>query len=435
MITHKYICLLFLLPAAVSAVFLISGQAEAETLEQAWECALKDNSGYKASQIATEALSSAVDAAKSVRMPSVDAKAGYTQMDEEQALDANLFGQHAEVPLMEEGSASYSVMASVPVYTGGSIEKSISAAKETYNASKEQEDGYAQNLKIRVAEAYVNVLRAESFLKQAKSHVKNLEAHAYDVESLYLGGMVIVSDQLSAQVALADARQKELQADNAVDLAKAAYNRLLMRPLEQEVFLDEVETGNGAEREPLDNLTARALDTRRELKTLDHQIQALRYQAGAIRGGRLPQVGLAGGYNYQENKYQVHEDQWVAMLEVRMNLFDGSKIKNQASSVEQQALALKAQRSEFATAVALQVRQAWLDVEETQKRIKVTEAAINLAEKNLQVVRDRYVNGFCSHTEVLDAETLRVSSRTNAVNAHYDYVISVLKMRYAVGEL
>ena len=411
----------------------LASAAGAETLEQAWQAALIANRGLKAVRENTAAAAGTAAAAKSAHLPKLDVEAGYLSLDNEQALEANLLGQRLEVPILQNNSFFYRVMATQPLYTGGRIERGIDATKALHEASREQEINAEQSLKMKVAEAYVTVLRTYRLLIQVESHVKSLEAHAYDVDGLYEQGVVVISDQLAARVALADARQQHLQVRNAVQLAKAAYNRLLMRPLDKIVTLAEIAFPVG--REPLEQLTSRALDKRKELKTLDRKIEAARYQAQGTRGENRPQVALSGGYNYLENRYQVHDGQWLVMLGVQWRLFDGGSVKKRALAIEHQATALEEQRSELASIVSLQVHQSWLDVEETQKRIVVTEAAIALAEENLKVVRDRYVNGFCFHTEFLDAETLRIKSQTSAANACYDSVLANLRLQYALGEL
>jgi outer membrane protein TolC len=93
------------------------------------------------------------------------------------------------------------------------------------------------------------------------------------------------------------------------------------------------------------------------------------------------------------------------------------------------------QKEDLASAIKLQVRQSWLDVQTTFERIKVTQSAIAQAKENVRVVRDRFVNGLAPYTEVLDAETLRVNSDTNHANAVYDAVMSDLRLKYAIGEL
>jgi outer membrane protein TolC len=125
----------------------------------------------------------------------------------------------------------------------------------------------------------------------------------------------------------------------------------------------------------------------------------------------------------------------MVTLGAKWNVFDGGVVNHRAGAVERQAAALSEQREDLVSVVALQVRQAWLDVVETRKRLVVTQSAIAQAEENLRVVRDRYANGLSTHTEVLDAETLRATSEANHAAALYDAALAGLRLRRAVGEL
>lgn len=422
-----------MLPLASLAAVLLAGNAAAESLQQAWDTALAVDRGLKAARENTGAAASLLEAAKSARLPNVSLEAGYTALDKTPAAKAEFFGQSLQMPLAQKESGAYKAMATLPLYTGGRIERGIEAAAAGLEAARLGETGDVQNLKLRVADAYVHGLRAGRMLKVAGSHVESLTAHARDVENLHEQGMVAKSDLLSARVTLADARQKALQAANALDLARAAYNRLLGRPLEQAVSLDELAPEAG--QPSLARLTDRALVQRSELAALARQIEALRHQAASVRGENRPQVALSGGYGYQENRYQVHEGQWMVTLGAKWNLFDGGVVSHRAGAVERQAAALTEQREDLASVIALQVRQAWLDVEETRKRIEVTQSAIGQAEENLRVVRDRYANGLSTNTEVLDAETLRVNSEANHAAALYDAALAGLRLKRAVGDL
>ncbi|RLA52761.1 MAG: hypothetical protein DRQ98_09680 [Gammaproteobacteria bacterium] len=75
-------------------------------------------------------------------------------------------------------------------------------------------------------------------LEVANSHVTSLNALVQDVENMHEQGMVPHNDLLSAQVALADARQEAIRVQNGLDIAKSTYNRLLNRSLNQVVKLD-----------------------------------------------------------------------------------------------------------------------------------------------------------------------------------------------------
>lgn len=422
-----------LFPLMGLAAALLAGNAAAESLQQAWDTALAVDRGLKASRENTSAAASLLDAAKSARLPNVALEAGYTALGETPAAQVDFFGQSLQMPLAQRESAAYKAMATLPLYTGGRIARGIDAATAGLDAARLGETADGQNLKLRVADAYVSVLRASRMLKVTERHVTSLEAHARDVENLHAQGMLAKTDLLSVRVALADANQRKLQVANGLDLARAAYNRLLGRPLDQPVSLEDL--APEATQEQFSALTGRALERRGELAALARQIEAMRHQAAAVRGETAPQVALSGGYGYQENRYQVHPGQWMITLGAKWNLFDGGVAGHRASAVERQAAALSQQRDELASIIALQVRQTWLDVEETRKRLIVTQSAIAQAEENLLVARDRYANGLATHTEVLDAETLRTGSESNHANALFDAALAGLRLKRATGEL
>jgi outer membrane protein TolC len=422
-----------LLPLAGLAAALLAGNAAAESLQQAWDTALAVDRGLKASHEGTAAAASLLEAAKSARLPNVALEAGYTALDNTPTAKVDFLGQSLQMPLAQKDSAAYRAMTTLPLYTGGRIERGIDAATAGMDAARLGEAADAQNLKLRVADAYVSVLRASRMLTVAESHVTSLQAHARDVGNLHEQGMVAKNDLLSVQVALADANQRKLQVANGLDLARAAYNRLLGRPLDQPVLLDDLSPG--VTQLPLPALTEQALARRSELAAVARQIEALRHQAAAVRGETAPQVALSGGYGYQENRYQAHPGQWMVTLGAKWNLFDGGVVRHRANAVERQAAALTEQRDELASLVGLQVRQTWLDVQETRKRLLVTQSAIAQAAENLFVARDRYANGLATHTEVLDAETLRMGSESNHANALFDAALAELRLKRATGEL
>ena len=91
-------------------------------------------------------------------------------------------------------------------------------------------------------------------------------------------------------------------------------------------------------------------------------------------------------------------------------------------------------RSDVESIVALQVRQAWLDLESTRKRIDVNEAALESANENLRVARDRYNEGTVINTVVLDAVTLRTGAYNRYYTSVYDAILASMRLRRAVGE-
>jgi len=413
----------FVLPFCVSA----------ETLEQAWTDALAVDHGLQAIRENTLASGHQLQAAKAARLPNISIASGYLLLEKDPFAVASIGGNTLNVQMGERESLSYQAMSHVPIYTSGQISGQINAATAGLEASQFFEAGKALDLKLTVAEAYVAVLRSSKALQVVNSHVASLQSHTDDVVNFYDQGMVSHNDLLAAQVALADAVQLSIRVANGVDIATAAYNRLLGRSLKKNIALDELKPVFS--NDSLDELTQQAIGGRYELQVLQQQSTALKHQASAIRGKSGPQVALSGGYVYHENNYQSPEGQWMVNVGMQWNIFDAGLTNNQAKASERQARSLEEQYDDVLSQIALQVRQYWLATQETKKRIPVAEKSIGQAEENLRVSRDRYEHGLSTNTEVLAAEALRTRSQNNHANAVYDAVLAGLRLKRAVGAL
>ncbi len=415
----------------VLIVFIARGVL-AETLDDAWTSAINNNHQIKSAKADTGASEQQLHSAEGQRLPVLNLSSGYTQFSEEQAAKTQVAGQTFQFSTAQAGSVKAQAIASVPIFTSGRVSHSIDAAEASLQAVQSNEITSVLNIKMQVAEAYVAVLRMESALQVAQNHVDSLAAHAKDVHNLFDLGMVARNDLLAANVELVNAQQQVVQANNQLDIARARYNQLLDRNLVDAVNLahqfPEIPAGT------LNDLSGNALKQRPELVTLAQQIESLGQQAQSVKSGLLPQVAVNGGYQYQENRYQAFEGMWMANVGVEWKLFDGSS-GHRSDAMTRQAISLKEQRDDLSSMISFQVRQAWLDIQETQKRITVTKQAIAQADENLKVTTDRYRQGLSTNTEVLKAEDLRTVTLSNFNNATLDAALATLHLRRAVGIL
>jgi outer membrane protein len=406
----------------------------AETLDQAWQAALAADRRVLAAARLAQSAEESLAAARGARLPRLSLEGGYTWLNTAPAIimDFPPFPP-VQQPLGKDQYYNYRGTVNVPLYTSGRLARGVDAAQAGVSAARQDEASSVLDLKLRVGELYVAVLRTQRGVDVAEKHVQSLDAHAQDVANRFHQGLVAKNDLLAAQVALADARQRAIQAQSALDFARAGYNRQLGRALDAPVQLDELEPpaadGDAAA------LTARALKQRPELAGLQAQSAGLRDQAASERAASQPQLFLSGGYKYEENPYQLNPGIWSAMLGLRWDLFDGGIARHQAGAIIEKAEAAQQQHDDLASYIVLQVRQAMLNVGETRARVAVGRDALAQSEENLNVARSRYRAGLATNTVVLDAETQRIQAYTNYYDALYDAVLASLRLRYAVGDL
>lgn len=420
------------------ATALVAGPTvQAETLEQAWSLALSGDQGLAAAASEAEAARLDIEAARSSRLPTVMASGTYSKFQDAPAFDFSAAGLPIRMPELfdHDDLVMAGVNVELPLYTGGRITNQIAAAEAGGVARNALADRTRADLRFAVAEAYVGVQRAERALTTARSGVDSLTQYVRDVESMFNREVVPRNDLLSAQVALANAEQARLQAANAVELARAAYNRRLGQPLDRPFSLEPIPAAAAGDgNQSLAALEATALENRDELLALKAQGEALGHAAAAERSRLLPQVSLTGGYQYLEN--QALDRQAFAMVGVGMRwaLYDGT-VRDKSSSLRQTQRAAEQRLADFRSMIALEVRQAYLSLQEADARVDVARGAVDQAEENKRIAAQQYAAGLVNSTRVLEAETLRVQSLANRENALMDVEIARLRLARASGRL
>ncbi|NIA27042.1 MAG: TolC family protein, partial [Desulfobulbaceae bacterium] len=284
------------------AALILPAQALAETLSDAWDTALTSHRQIAAAAAQRDAADYDLERARSARMPQLGISTEYVWLDSAPGFS---LGGNITPPIFDgDDFVRAGAQLKIPVYAGGGISSGIAAAEFGAGAAADQLHAVVQGTKLGVAEHYVVVLRAESAVDVAKSIVASLTTHTNDTKNRLEFGAVPQNDYLAASVTLANARQRLLQAENALDYSHAAYNRFIGRPLETPVALDPSLNIDNlipvAQR--VQDLIALAQTQRPELSAMAMQAKALRKQSDAARANSRPQVSLTGGYMYLENE-------------------------------------------------------------------------------------------------------------------------------------
>ena len=89
----------------------------------------------------------------------------------------------------------------------------------------------------------------------------------------------------------------------------------------------------------------------------------------------------------------------------------------------------------MASAVRLQVREAYLNLETARQRVDVTRGAVAQSEESLRILQNRYEAGLATITDLLRAESERARTHQDYLNSIFDYRMSDAALELATGEL
>ena len=143
---------------------------------------------------------------------------------------------------------------------------------------------------------------------------------------------------------------------------------------------------------------------------------------------------LTGGYEYQENKYQVHPDNWSLIAGVNVNLSSGGASRSRIGMANSELRSLKLIREKMLDTVKLSVKSAYLDQQTSRQKVEVANTAVAAAVENLRLHKLRFKEGVGTTTDVLDAVTLLSTAESNLWRATYAMQRAEANLLYSMGK-
>jgi outer membrane protein len=289
------------------------------------------------------------------------------------------------------------------------------------------------NIFLTVAQGYFKTLRAKKLVEVAKQTVYDLKQHLKIAQDQYDYGVVTYNDVLQAKVSLADAQQNLIVAKTDYINTRAAFNKLLMLPVnaptvlkDENVVLQPWELGQATEA---------ALAHRSDLKASTDRIRQQQKTVTETRAQYFPRFYAQAGHLYQANDSLLHDNQWFAIFGMTWNVFSGLDTRAAVSQARLKMEQLREQHHDLDQQVRLDVQNAYLVVQETADRIKTTKTAVTQGLENLRLNEERYRESVGTATDVIDAETLLTRTRVNYWSAVYDHQMAKSQMLWAIGAI
>jgi len=345
-----------------------------------------------------------------------------------------------EVPVGTEDNYNWIIEAKQPLFAGGAILANYQASSIGEEIARLEETAKIQDVVQEVKIAYFNILRAQKINEAALQSVVMLQAHRDVAENYFKVGMIPKNDLLYAEVELANGSQALMRAKNAVDLAKSRFNTTLKRNISTPVEIVDVLTYQPSKLSFEECLNI-ARQTRPELKISSLKEQ----QAGKLvlvsQSEYYPALSLIGNYARFGDEASVHgsnfkdAESWYVMGIASWNFWEWGRTKFRVdASRARENQAIQSSR-ELNDQVTLEIKNAYLMLQEAENQIAVSQKLIEQAEENFRISEERYKERVGTSTEVLDAQTLLTRAKSEYANALGDYNIHYARLQRAMGNI
>jgi len=302
----------------------------------------------------------------------------------------------------------------------------------------------AQDLMLRTATAYLNILAARDYLKFTQAHKKSLERRLKEEKKRYEVGLIPITNVYQIKALYDKTSSDEIAAEN--DLANK---------IEKLRAIIGKDPGTLAILRP--NLPlyqpnpANVSQWMTVAEKQNYNLLATQYAAIAARdnikmqfGGHLPTVSASGSYSYTNttnptpnisNSNSIKDKTALLSLNLSLPVYEGGLTSAEVRQANDQYQQASADKEFQHRQVIMQTRQAYLGVVDTISKMHADNQAIISNQGSLKAMEAGYHFGTRIMTDVLDQETSLYQSENDYSQDQYNYIIQTLSLKQAAGTL
>ncbi|MFQ5470947.1 MAG: TolC family outer membrane protein [Gammaproteobacteria bacterium] len=405
--------------------------ALAENLKEIYQLAVEKDPVIKQAAASRQAIEESRLQSRAALLPNINFSANTTENSEDRTFGNPTFSGNEDY-----NSHGYSLSLVQPIYHHEyyvqlrQAKAGIRAATATYSSAE-------QNLIVRVAEAYFNVLAAIDNLEFARAEKNAIARQLEQTKQRFEVGLIAITDVHESQAAFDLSVAGEINAQNQLSSAREALSEItnsshkLLSPLTDKMPLVSPDP------QDIDQWTETALKQNYQLIASRANLEATREEVNRNRAGHYPTLDLvANRSNSNSDGGSLGGsdiDNTSISLQLNVPLYQGGLTSSQTREARYLLEGAKESVIEQRRAVKRQTRDAYLTVQATISRVKAlnqalvsTQSALSAAEAGLEVGTRTTVDVLASRRELFRAQ--RDFSR-----ARYDYVINSLRLKLAAG--
>jgi len=416
----------------LTVALLTTGAAHGRSLADVWQAALQRDPIYAAARAQRDAEQERVSQANAQLLPRVNAQANVQERDTRRAAT---LGSNTD-----SRRNLWAVTLSQPVYDPEKFSLLSQTQLQAHAADLTRQIAH-QDLMLRVAEAYFDVLAAQDTLRVIQAQIAAAESQLRAAQRSFELGGTTVADTHETQSRLDLLRANALQAQNLLHISRDQLTRIIQEPVDNLVPLPsgialprpdpevisawETLAGLSSLAVARAQLDVRIAETRIELaRSGNSPTLQLQVQTGSDSDRRLG--GAQQGRRAMESQIG---------LQLSIPLYSGGGVSAQ---VREQAFRLQQaryQREAVRREAVQRTRQYFSSLVSGLAQVDALSAAEASSRASLQANTLGYQVGVRVNIDVLNAQQQLFETQQNLARARYQVLLDGLRLKASSGAL
>ncbi|HEU4792007.1 MAG TPA: TolC family protein [Flavobacterium sp.] len=414
-----------------SLVFSIaaSAQSKALSLEECRKMALENNKRIISAQLQVDAAKANYEVAKTNALPTIDAS----------VMGVHLGNPLDQIQVIPSDFASASIDVKQPIYAGGKIKLNKEASSKTIEVYQSQKVLTETEVLLGVEKGYWLIVQAKEKVTLAQKYREMLKSLRQDLKNAVDAGLTYKNDLLRSEVNLNQAELNIIKANDALVLAKLNFSQIIGQAGDTNFAITDEVSGDFTSLLEIPN--ENVADNRPEIDMLKKAIDVEKIKTKIIKAEVKPQVGLSlSGFSSYGDKINFSNGNdnltsYYSTIGLTMPVFDWGKNRKKVKEQNFKIQSKQAELEEQKELVDIEVQNAYLQLNQSVKRINLSNSSLKQADENLRLANDRYRVGTIIGKDVLEAQVIWQEAYSNTIDSKVEYKVNVANYKKAIGEL
>jgi len=332
---------------------------------------------------------------------------------------------------------NYRIEMEQPIYHH---DRFVALAQASKKLQKSQVDVLVahQDLMLRVAERYFDVLATRDSLAFASAEKQSLQSQLEQAQQRFDVGLIAITDVQEAQAGYDRALASEIRARNDIENANEALREITADYHLELKVLGEDMSLTIPEPQDIDAWTSTALGNNLKLSSSLIAAEIAHHDIRSEFSQHFPTIDLVGGhgFNKQGGRFgatNIHQSDVGIALNVQ--IFEGGRtLSRTREATHEHGVALE-QLEQTRRSIYRETRQAYLGVIAEISSVKALRQAVFSSHTALESTRAGFEVGTRTAIDVVAAERVLSQAKRDYSRARYDYIVETLRLKQAAGSL
>ena len=426
--------------AAIAVGLAFAGVAAAADFLATYRLAKQNDAAFASARASLEAGLEKLPQGRALLLPVINASGNTTWNDAE-----NRDQTQGQVGGAQFNSNGWNVTLTQPLFRWQNLVQYQQSQYQVLQA--EAQFGQAtQDLIVRVAQAYFDVLAAQDNLEFTKSNKISIAEQLAQAKRNFEVGTATITDTNEAQARFDLSVAQEIAGVNALEVAQRALQQIIgqfpdaLTPLKTTLVIDAPQPNvmeEWAKSARGNNFVVRGNDAVMEIASREVERQ---------RAGHYPTLDVVAGAQENTNQniasvtaIQSGSRSTIAQntigLQLNVPIYAGGSVMSRT----REAVGLKEKaRQDLETsrrAAEFNARQSFLNVTNGMAQVRALEQALRSSNVSLQSNRVGYEVGVRINIDVLNAQQQVFQTERDLARARYDTILNGLRLKSAAGSL